>query len=198
MPQKTRKPNDKPFNEAAWMRVMRDLPPAQCVKTTRGVAIAAKAQWQQREPVEELLRDYAMQWHQAGWKPKECWQLAITLTLCRALEPNSVHSGRRIVKKHEQHPRELSLEITPEHWKGWRELAVGHGALRATLTMLMDAGMREESAIHWAKKPVRISELTYLEGVKLFSTADGSPINTPGPPQWQIILIDPFKSSSEQ
>lgn len=197
MAKKSNNTKNTSINETAWMRALHDLPPASCMHTTRGVAIAAKAQWQQREPVEEKLLDYAHQWHAAGWKPREWWALATTLTLCRSLEPNSVHSGRRIVQKHEQHPREFSLDIKPEQWQGWQALAAENGALRATLALLMDAGMSLDTALMWAKKPVRISDLTYLQGVKFTSMVDGTPIVTPDPPHWQIIAIDPFKSPDE-
>ena len=186
--------NTERFNKAAWMRVVNDLPPASCMQTARAVKIAAQAQWQQREPIEEKLLDYARQWHKAGWQPQDWWALATSLTLARAIEPASVKHGRRIEHQHEQHPREFSLDIAPDQWSEWPELAAQHGALRATLALLMHPAISHTSALFWAKKPVRISEMTYLPGVTFVSTVDGAPMRTPGPEHWQIIPIDPFEN----
>lgn len=182
----------KQFNKAAWMRAVHDLPPASCMQTARAVKIATQSQWQQREPLEEKLLDYAREWHEAGWQPHEWWALASSLTLARAIEPASVQHGRRIEHQHDQHPREFSFDILPNHWGEWPELAAQHGALRATLALLMHPGISQASAVFWAKKPVRISEFTYLPGVTFVSLDDGAPMRTPGPEHWQIIPIDPF------
>lgn len=151
--------------EAEWMLALRDLPPASCMRTTRGVKIAAQAQWQQREIDEALLAEYAKRWHAARWNPNDWWRLAASLTMTTILEPRWCEDAERITASTVQHPREFALDIRPEDWAEWPSLAVEHGSLRATLILLSRADLPRESAIFWATKPVRVSELTHLPGV---------------------------------
>ena len=52
-------------------------------------------------------------------------------------------------------------------------------------------------SLGWTKKPLRISEFTYLPGVKLVSTKDGSPLRVSGPEHWHIIEVNPFDELPE-
>jgi hypothetical protein len=184
--------------EAAWMLTLRDLPPASCMRTTHGVKIAAQAQWQQRERDEEALVIYAKRWHEVGWSPFKWWQLAASLTMTRALEPRWFKREQRIDAPRVQYPREFALDIHPSDWAEWPALAAEHGSLRATLILLSRVDLPRDSAIFWATKPVRISELTHLPGVK-FHWLDASEHTWKTSEQKaQIISTDPLDDDLDE
>lgn len=152
--------------QAAWVLTLSDLTPASCMKTTRGIAIAAQAQWKHRELRIETLIPFAKRWHEANWLPNQWWQLATSLTLTRAIEPERFRDSLRVREELFQYPREFAFDIEPADWREWPELAQTHGSLRATLILLSREDLPRSSAIYWASKPVRISELSHLPGVK--------------------------------
>lgn len=63
--------SEQPQLREEWMHTLRDLPPASCMRTTQGVAIAVRGTWQQREPDDAALAAFAEVWHRAGFTPQQ-------------------------------------------------------------------------------------------------------------------------------
>lgn len=159
------------YNVAEWMRVLSDFPPAHCMREVQHAKPAVQAVWLARTPDRNDLFGYGLQWHLAGWKPAEWWRLAMSLTVIDAIDTQAVKQGRLIADVSDQYPRELRFKVWPHEWQQWRELAEQHGALRATLAMLLtdnattadgarnSAFSADSAGLFWAKRDVPTTKM---------------------------------------
>lgn len=147
------------YNLAEWMRVLADFPPARFVHETEHVKPAVQGVWLARKPDLNGLAQYGTSWHVEGWTPTQWWQLAMSLSFIASTEPEVLANSRRICATHERYPREFVFDVHPGEWRGWRELAAAHGALRATLAMLRSTEQPERAGLFWAKAYVRTTKM---------------------------------------